>query len=472
MQRNIDLKQIEVSKLSVADSTGFVFFWEGGVFRAIRYEACDRIKELFSCGLIDDLVRSKLFPESEITSYKLDGYGMILEHERIKSVTYPYEWTFRMLKDAALTVLKTNLIASKYGFQTLDCHGYNILFEGVQPKFTDIGSFSRVKNGKQGWAAYDEFIRFYYYPLKIWSKGNDYVARKALFEGELMPHYSYLLYKLPIIRNLNIKYVKNISRLLSFFQGRPVNKRYSLKRKMLGYFVDALSVLKIGRTFIYPNILFSFIKKTRKLHKKKFKSEWGQYQEKHFYDDGDVISSPRFDRIIEIIKGYDIKTVVDLASNQGVFSRLILEQTDVQRTVCIDYDENAVDHIYKCAKHDSINGLVPILQNFVFPVATLYTTPVYRRFKSEAVLALAVTHHLLLTQTLPLNLVFEAIKSYTRRYAFIEFMPKGLYNGHSAPPFPTWYTLDWFRQGFEKHFNLIIEEPLENNRILLFGELL
>jgi hypothetical protein len=138
MQRNIDLKQIEVSKLSVADSTGFVFFWEGGVFRAIRYEACDRIKELFSCGLIDDLVRSKLFPESEITSYKLDGYGMILEHERIKSVTYPYEWTFRMLKDAALTVLKTNLIASKYGFQTLDCHGYNILFEGVQPKFTDI----------------------------------------------------------------------------------------------------------------------------------------------------------------------------------------------------------------------------------------------------------------------------------------------------------------------------------------------
>jgi hypothetical protein len=61
---------------------------------------------------------------------------------------------------------------------------------------------------------------------------------------------------------------------------------------------------------------------------------------------------------------------------------------------------------------------------------------------------------------------------YSKRYVFIEFMPLGLWNGKSAPPVPLWYNLDWHRNSFQNYFSIILEEKIEENRILFVGELL
>ena len=88
--------------------------------------------------MIESLVSNGRFPESRITDYSLDGYGLVIEHENIYPVTYPYEWTFELLKDAALAVLETNLIAQRYGYETVDAHGFNVLFDGSKLKFIDL----------------------------------------------------------------------------------------------------------------------------------------------------------------------------------------------------------------------------------------------------------------------------------------------------------------------------------------------
>ena len=94
----------------------------------------------------------------------------------------------------------------------------------------------------------------------------------------------------------------------------------------------------------------------------------------------------------------------------------------------------------------------------------------FGKVKSDIAVALAVTHHLLLTQKCPIDSVFKKIGQYSNRYVLIEFMPLGLWGGYYTPPIPEWYNLNWFREKFKRHFKLLIEEQTEKNRILFLGE--
>lgn len=92
--------------------------------------------------------------------------------------------------------------------------------------------------------------------------------------------------------------------------------------------------------------------------------------------------------------------------------------------------------------------------------------------KSDIVMALAVTHHLILTQQYQINDIFNTLKSYSNKYVFVEFMPLGLWNGHNNPTVPDWYTVDWFKEHFEKYFKLLKIDHYEKNRILFIGEII
>ena len=95
-----------------------------------------------------------------------------------------------------------------------------------------------------------------------------------------------------------------------------------------------------------------------------------------------------------------------------------------------------------------------------------------KRLACDLAIALAVTHHLLLTANFSLPAIFERLKAYSKRYVMIEFMPLGLWaiNDKEEPAIPEWYTVEWFRYHFSQHFVLIKEEKLERNRIIFVGE--
>jgi hypothetical protein len=107
----------------------------------------------------------------------------------------------------------------------------------------------------------------------------------------------------------------------------------------------------------------------------------------------------------------------------------------------------------------------------MLPEMAFGESPPPERLRSDLVIALAVTHHLVLSQNFPLREVLRTMAGYTRRFAMVEFMPMGLWNGHTAPPVPGWYTQDWFHRIFAEFFDSITVEKLEENRILFVGHL-
>jgi hypothetical protein len=275
-----------------------------------------------------------------------------------------------------------------------------------------------------------------------------------------MPHHSYFLYKYPLLRLVNPSLAE---RLIDIFvkvrkiPPSPGNISSLLKNR------DYRSLQSIDIELL--------IKKVQKISRRKYKTHWEKYHDEFYDEGGRFISDPRFERIIDIMKDYDIGSVLELGGNQGVFSRLLMERMDVKKVICTDYDANAIDILYINSKKNKLK-IVPAVLDFMFPTMNYYDPPSHKRFKSDAVMVLAVTHHLSLSQHLPIDLIFKVIALYSRRYVFIEFMPLGLHDGKKAPQIPPWYTFDWFKQSFEKYFNILLVEKLDENRILFVGELI
>jgi len=469
MVKKISLAEANFSIISIGDDIGRVFFWQNRIFRAIRHDAVEIVRDIFSSGMLKELVDSNFFPKSWITDFKIDNYALVIEHEKIHPVVYPHEWSFSMLKDAAVAVLKINLIAKKYNYQTKDCHGYNVLFDGPHIKFIDLGSFTKIDNTK-GWIAFEQFKRCYYYPLRIWSSGNDYIARRMLLGWERMPLDSYLLYKNPFFRLLNLDFLKRMTSLYFGFRSISLLSSSVIKNRFPGYLGDLIIYLKNKNLLPLQSVKFlSMIKEIQKISRKKQKTIWGCYHDSYYNEDGELTSISRFDRIISIIKDLGIKSVVELGGNQGVLSRLLLEHTNVENVICTDSDDSAIETCYLYSK--KYNNLTVANLDFIVPNIEARTESPGSRYKSDAVLVLAVTHHLILTQKISIDVIFQTISMYSKRYVFIEFMPLGLWDKKSAPPVPSWYNISWFRNSFEKYFRLILEEKIEENRILLVGEL-
>ena len=471
----ISVSEVKFAKESHADDVGKVFFWRGRVFRAIREDKVVGVEQLLASGLLQELSVSGLFPNSWQTDYQLASFGMVIEHERIPTVTYPYEWSFSMLRDASLVILRVNQIARLYGYQTKDAHGYNVLFHGSHPLFVDFGSFVRIKPGHNDWLGYDEYMKFFYYPLRLWSDGNEFLAQRILSGTmlPLMPHESYIAYKFPIMRHVNNQVRRRVARFPFFLERFLALPQDEIKQFWPGKKGAVLS--RIRSLKILPRNAASLSLLIRKIERLKAKEEasiWGTYQiEGGLVDEtGTLRPSPRFERIAELIDQLHIRHVVELAGNQGAFARYLLATTQVKKITCTDYDTNAIEQLYRAVGTDQ-RELTPAVLNFVAPIRLSGLLPPHHRMRAEAVIALAVTHHLLLTQHIPIDRILQSLCSFAERYVFVEFMPLGLYNGMSAPETPSWYRLEWFRDACNRHFSIVIEEHLEENRILFVGQL-
>ncbi|TSA08175.1 MAG: hypothetical protein D4R73_08990 [Deltaproteobacteria bacterium] len=465
----INRDEIELNEMSVVNDIGTLFLWRNVLYRAISPEGAHLVRDIFECGMMRELVENGIFPDSHITGYRMEGHSLVVEHKKIEVLSYPYEWPFSMLKAAALTVLKLNLIARKYGYQTKDCHPFNVVFDGLQPQFVDLGSFVKVENGYRGWGAYEEFMKSYYYPLKIWARGNPFLARSIIAnENEFLPHHEYLSISNKFFLNwINFRLFQNI--LDKYFRYKRLSTGSMMQRTGLLQSLVAYLNGKNALPFQAVN-LQSLMKTIEGIAPKRNRSSWDGYQQEFFNRRGEIISNPRFGRICELVHSYSIKSVVELGGNQGALCLLLIQKGHLDQVICTDKDEDAVDQMYLCAKGKKI-PFSPVLLNCVFPVTVFHTRPPHERFRADLVIALALTHHLLLTNGLKIEFILGAMAKYTRNYAMIEFMPLGLWDGHSQKPRPHWYTRDWFREAFQQFFKIILEEKLEENRILFFGEL-
>lgn len=477
--KKIDLNDIEFSPFSIIDDFGRVFYWRGRVFRAIRQNCVVQATELFTSGLIPRLVAEGLFVDSIITDYEINGYGMVVEHQLASVVTFPYEWSFSMLKAAGEGALRLNNIAATYGYQTKDIHPYNVLFFGLNPKFIDLGSFIPI-SGRflTHLYSYQEFLKCYVFPLKIWTLGDSYSARRYIQRWKLMmPVTTYVSYRLAgnvgVLRRLISKIwcagykLQYLPHSINLPQSRAMSSKYSWLYRIVARMEFPFLISKI------KNLSISLAK----YNLPKQETMWGNYHDQLYLFDRKIQLSERLKKVVEIVFELSPTTVTDVAGNQGVLSQVISELECVERVVCVDYDDDAIDkgYVRSSKLSPTPSKLHYAVVNPFYSESNKFESEPSKRFKSELVMALALTHHLVLTQGYSLSYIFSVISSFSEKYVLIEFMPLGLYdsvNAISSGYIPSWYTEEWFGQEFERHFTLIYSIKLEANRILFIGQVI
>ncbi len=197
------------------DELGEVFEWNGHILRGIKPQKRLQVLSYFESGFIDEIIEKGLFPETKITAYENERYCMILEHERILPPITDSEWSFSMMKDAALMVLDIAQIGMRYGYNMQDCHTKNVMFKSNHPIYVDLGSFVPMGTNVTGFVPYHHFLSSYYYILKMWADGLVKIP-KQLHTIAYVPEKDYILYKYPLWRmmpNLLSKYLSLYNRM-------------------------------------------------------------------------------------------------------------------------------------------------------------------------------------------------------------------------------------------------------------------
>src|SRR3954449_7063593 len=156
---------------SFRDPESRVFFSGGDVYRALSKDGLADFQALQETGLLDDprIVRSDLVDNVPGAAGVLPTETAgVLKHELIPFISYPYEWTFSMLKDAALLQLDLLLAALDKDLVLKDSTPYNVQYKGGRGVFIDIGAFERLREGEP-WVGYRQFCMLYLYPLLLQS---------------------------------------------------------------------------------------------------------------------------------------------------------------------------------------------------------------------------------------------------------------------------------------------------------------
>ena len=144
---------------SFRDPSGFVFIADGKLYRQINRVFADEYDACVSSGLYDDLASSGLLVPHRDVSISLAaaaGAHAVIEPARIPFVSYPYEWSFGQLRDAALLTLQVQERALARDFVLRDASAYNVQFSDGAPLFIDTLSFERYREGEP-WQAYKQF---------------------------------------------------------------------------------------------------------------------------------------------------------------------------------------------------------------------------------------------------------------------------------------------------------------------------
>ena len=167
------------------DPSSRVFIDGDRVLRVLDTEALADFQALVATKFFQDavadgrIVATKLI--DDVPSELAGTWAGVLEHERIPVITFPFEWTFSMLRDSALLQLDLTEAALADGLITKDATPYNIQFVGSRPTFIDLGSFERIAPG-QPWFGYRQFCEQFLNPLLLQSRGIPY---QPWLRGEL-----------------------------------------------------------------------------------------------------------------------------------------------------------------------------------------------------------------------------------------------------------------------------------------------
>ncbi|HEY8388912.1 MAG TPA: hypothetical protein VIK74_09925 [Parasegetibacter sp.] len=404
------MKMNEVRKhpASYKDPAGFIFSLDGKIYRQVNKEYASHYDHLMNSGLYQKLVNSGLILphiETNLPFADRDNGYKILEPETLTFVSYPAEWSFDMLRDAALLTLKVNLTAIEYEMVLKDATPFNVQVHQGKMVFIDTLSFEKYDESKP-WVAFRQFCECFLSPLFL-SHYNS---------AELIKLLSVYIDGIPA--GLTAKLLPFRSRFslaawLYFYLPGMVNNNQGNKPQTNGGF----NKQKLQR------LLQHLTTTVERLKCRNENTVWDNYYQetilgKEYLEEKEKI----FRSYIDVIS---FENAVDLGANDGHFSRILSSKS---RVVAVDFDHNCINRLYNQAKKSAVSNLIPLVVDLSNPTSAVGFANTERqsfieRCKPDLLLALALIHHLVFGKNIPLSNIAKLLSMMTSKYLIIEFVP-------------------------------------------------
>lgn len=403
---------------SFRDPAGKVFYKNNKIYRKLFKSGLSRFKFLKERGLLDDLIKKGYLigtKENKINDLDFEAQTdeLIISHEKIDFISYPYEWTFSQLKDAALFHLDLQLYLLENNAKLIDASAYNIQFRNNKPIFLDVLSISQYEEGEY-WYAHKQFCENFLNPLILsskkgikfnnWFRGN----LEGIQTDELLPLLSFFDLLSPTL----------------FFHVFMMNRFEEKSKKNPNKINSKIKTIKKLPKKSYQNILVQLANYIKKLDNKKRSSSWDKYSVENTYNSSE--EEKKLDIIKKFVDENETKFLVDLGCNDGKYSEYASNQKNM-RVIGIDFDLNALDRAFNIAKIKKLN-FFPIYADFSNPSTNLgwnesERKSLLKRSNFDSVIALAVIHHLIIAKNIPMDEVLKWIISFGTS-GLIEFVPK------------------------------------------------
>ncbi len=400
---------------SFRDPSGFVFEHDGAVYRQVNRIYAEDYDHLMDSGLYAALVEAGMLVAHEEVASPLsrasdDGaHYKTLEPEQIGFVSYPFEWCFSQLKDAALTTLRIAQTALRYGMVLKDASAYNVQFLRGQPVFIDTLSFERYKEGTP-WVAYRQFCQHFLAPLALAAHRDVRLLQLFRVHIDGVP--------LDLARSLlPTRAWLNPHLLLHIRVHANYQRRYEGD-------TDSASKVRPMSKQALQNLITALVSATKKLHWKAEGTEWAEYYHGDSYNQRATDHKRRV--VGEFIDAIAPSELWDLGANTGEYSRIASERGI--ETKAFDVDPACVDRGYAAVRKSGETRLLPLLLDLTNPSPSIgwalgERNSIVERSTADAVMALALIHHIAISNNVPLRRIAEFFARLAE-HLIIEFVPK------------------------------------------------
>lgn len=448
------------------DPVGSVFLAEDRILRGIYPEYVDACLSILDDPTVQGMLGSKIV-ETCVVEPGLTDYPLTLEQRRIAPASFCYEWPMQMLQDAAVLTLDICAGLNEAGFVLKDGTPWNILFDGPRPLLVDFTSIMPQEEDIP-WVAYDQFFRQFVFPLLVGQMKSGRVVRALLLSSpngispeeitHLLPSFSWAK-KSWLVKRLYLPMLAvNMARKSG--QDKAIAKyrrNIPLRSPERGAFFQALK------------------RDIQSIQYSSGKSNWSQYYEDiHAFFHPEAFN-PKQRLVAGLVERCQPMTVVDIGCNQGGYA--ILAAQAGAKVVAFDTDEDSVTALYHLASEKKLN-ILPLVGDVLYPSPRagwrgeeFPSAP--QRFRSQMAFALALVHHLAITQIQTFDRIVRTLADYTERWLITEFVP--LEDPRSQELLLTnrrdmgWYRLEFFLDSLKKEFSQVeIYPSYPDGRILCF----
>ncbi|HNX45892.1 MAG TPA: hypothetical protein PKK90_04180 [Anaerolineaceae bacterium] len=443
---------------SFRDPSGFMFRHEGILYRQVNLHYRQEYDLLMASGLYEQLTKSRaLIPHTEestdLAPVPENAYKVI-RPQTVGFISYPYEWSFDQLKDAAILTLAIARRALEYGMALKDASAYNVQFHEGRPIFIDTLSFEKYEEGLP-WVAYRQFCQHFLAPLALMASKDVRLLQllRVNIDGIPLDLASSLL---PTSTRLNLGLSSHIH-LHASSQKKYADKEVSQAEVKGKFSRGAMETL-----------IESLLSTVRALKVKEINTEWADYYQANNYTEAS------FEAKRAVVKDFISKvapqTVWDLGGNTGEFSRAASELGIP--TVSMDIDPGAVQQNYQLVKKNKEKNMLPLVMDLTNPSPALgwrnqERQSLRERGEASLIMALALIHHLAIANNVPLRDVADFFAD-LGPYLVIEFVPKedsqvARLLASRLDIFPN-YTLEGFKQAFQARYTILEEHPVEGSK--------